>query len=74
MKLLLYSSNISAMDFDETVKSCEGVELIIDEDYPNINPILSLIEYCINNQIGLTIQDDFAIKTYEIVKLENDEE
>ena len=26
------------------------------------------------NQIGLTIQDDFAIKTYEIVKLENDEE
>lgn len=74
MKLLLYSSNISAMDFDEIVKSCEGVELIIDEDYPNINPILSLIEYCINNQIGLTIQDDFAIKTYEIVKLENDEE
>ena len=74
MKLLLYSSNISAMDFDEIVKSCEGVELIIDEDQPNINPILSLIEYCINNQIGLTIQDDFAIKTYEIVKLENDEE
>ena len=74
MKLLLYSSNISAMDFDEIVKSCEGVELIIDEDYPNINPILSLIEYCINNQIGLTIQDDCAIKTYEIVKLENDEE
>ena len=74
MKLLLYSSNISAMDFDEIVKSCEGVELIIDEDYPNINPISSLIEYCINNQIGLTIQDDFAIKTYEIVKLENDEE
>ena len=74
MKLLLYSSNISGMDFDEIVKPCEGVELIIDEDYPNINPILSLIEYCINNQIGLTIQDDFAIKTYEIVKLENDEE
>ena len=74
MKILLYSSNISAMDFDEIVKPCEGVELIIDEDYPNINPILSLIEYCINNQIGLTIQDDFAIKTYEIVKLENDEE
>ena len=74
MKLLLYSSNISIVDFDEIVKPCEGVELIIDEDYPNINPILSLIEYCINNQIGLTIQDDFAIKTYEIVKLENDEE
>lgn len=74
MKILLYSSNISGMDFDEIVKPCEGVELIIDEDYPNINPILSLIEYCINNQIGLTIQDDFAIKTYEIVKLENDEE
>ena len=74
MKFLLYSSNISGMDFDEIVKPCEGVELIIDEDYPNINPILSLIEYCINNQIGLTIQDDFAIKTYEIVKLENDEE
>ena len=74
MKLLLYSSNISGIDFDEIVKPCEGVELIIDEDYPNINPILSLIEYCINNQIGLTIQDDFAIKTYEIVKLENDEE
>ena len=74
MKILLYSSNISGIDFDEIVKPCEGVELIIDEDYPNINPILSLIEYCINNQIGLTIQDDFAIKTYEIVKLENDEE
>lgn len=74
MKLLLYSSSIGVVDFDKTVKPCEGVELIIDEDYPNINPILSLIEYCINNQIGLTIQDDFAIKTYEIVKLENDEE
>ena len=74
MKLLLYSSNISAMDFDEIVKSCEGVELIIDEDYPNINTILSLIESCSNNQIDLTIQDDFAIKTYEIVKLEHDEE
>ena len=74
MKLLLYSSNISAMDFDEIVKSCEGVELIIDEDYPNINPILSLIEYCINNQIGLTIQDDFAMRVYKIVKLESEEE
>ena len=74
MKLLLYSSSIGVVDFDEIVKPCEGVELIIDDDYPNINPILSLIEYCINNQIGLTIQDDFAIKTYEIVKLENDEE
>ena len=74
MKILLYSSTIGVADFDEIVKPCEGVELIIDEDYPNINPILSLIEYCINNQIGLTIQDDFAIKTYEIVKLENDEE
>ena len=74
MKILLYSSSMSIVDFDEIVKPCEGVELIIDEDYPNINPILSLIEYCINNQIGLTIQDDFAIKTYEIVKLENDEE
>ena len=74
MKLLLYSSSIGVVDFDKIVKPCEGVELIIDEDYPNINPILSLIEYCINNQIGLTIQDDFAIKTYEIVKLENDEE
>ena len=74
MKILLYSSSMGIADFDEIVKPCEGVELIIDEDYPNINPILSLIEYCINNQIGLTIQDDFAIKTYEIVKLENDEE
>ena len=74
MKLLLYSSNISGMDFDEIVKPCEGVELIIDEDYPNINPILSLIEYCINNQIGLTIQDDFTERVYEIVKLENEEE
>lgn len=74
MKILLYCDTLCTIDFDEIVKPCEGVELIIDDDYPNINPILSLIEYCINNQIGLTIQDDFAIKTYEIVKLENDEE
>ena len=62
MKLLLYSSNISGMDFDKSVKPCESVELIIDEDYPNINSILSLIKYCINNQI---IYEIFELKNYE---------
>lgn len=65
MKLLLYSSNISTIDFDKTIKPCESVELIIDEDYPNMNSILSLIEYCIHNQI---VYEIFELKNYEGLK------
>lgn len=73
MKILLYSDKLGVVDFDEIVKPCEGVELVITEDYPNIEPILLLIQYCIKNQIGLTIQDEFAMKVFEIVELENDD-
>ena len=74
MKILLYSDKLGGVDFDEIVKPSEGIELVINEDYPNIEPILSLIQYCIKNQIGLTIQDEFAMKVFEIVELEKNEE
>lgn len=71
MKILLYSDKLNLIDFDEIVLPCEGVELVVTEDYPDITPILSLIEYCIKKQIGLTIQDEYAMRIFTIVELED---
>lgn len=74
MKILLYSDKLNLIDFDEIVLPCEGVELVLTEGYPDITPILSLIEYCIKKQIGLTIQDEYAMRIFTIVELEDDGE
>ena len=42
MNILLYADKLHLVNFDEIVKPCEGVELVIDNDKFDIRCILSL--------------------------------
>lgn len=70
MNILLYADKLHLVNFDEIVKSCEGVELVIDNDKFDIRCILSLTEYCAKRQIELIVNvmdKDLDVEYFELV-------